>query len=89
MLIWFGYALLVAGVGLSLATLVHDLRRHRLYKLVPQAAPSRIMPEVHMLGALLSGIGAWLAWDWLSGIEALAGQVVLAYFVIRPIFVRD
>ncbi len=63
MLTGIGYAVLFAGLAISLATFAHDLNRRRIGREVPQAAPGRIMPEVHVIGALLSGVGAWLAWD--------------------------
>ena len=72
-------ALIVAGIGSSIATWAHDLRRLRVGAVVPQAAPKRVAPEIHTLGALLTGVGCYLLGDWLFALAALAAQIVLAY----------
>ena len=47
-----GSILMMAGIALSLAAFVHDVRRLRTGReLGGQAAPSRIAPEVHAVAA--------------------------------------
>jgi hypothetical protein len=80
--------LVLVGAGISLATWVHDLRRLRIVATLPQAAPSRIAPEVHALGAALTGAGCGLLWGWMVGVAAAVAQSALAYAVAPPMVER-
>jgi len=82
MLDWIGYALLLAGAGVSVATIAHNIKRRRIARELPQGAPGRVGPEVHAIGALLTGIGGWLAWDWQAGLLAMLPQGVIALALI-------
>lgn len=82
-----GIGLLTVGGSLSLLTFAHDIRRALLARAVPQGAPRRILPEIHLLAALLAGVGAGLHWGWLSGGLCL-GLYLVVYLVIRPLLER-
>jgi len=78
-------ALVVVGVGASIATLWHDLQRLRVGAVAPQAAPKRLPPEIHTLGAVLTGIGCWLFAGWVYGVGGVVAQLVLAYAGAPPL----
>ncbi len=87
-MILLGSFILIGGGALSLATWLHDLKRFRIGAHTPQAAPSRIAPEVHVLGGILSAIGAAILWSGFVGILVLIAQPVFAYAVARPLIER-
>ncbi len=74
-----GIMLIAAGAVVSLATLAHDVRRLRIGARVPQAAPSRVPPEVHALGAVVTAAGAWAVAGWLIGLFVLIAHAIIAY----------
>ena len=73
-MITLGYLLLAAGIGLTLWFMVHNVRRHRILRELPQAAPRRIGPELHLIATLFTGAGVWLAWDWQTALMAMVPQ---------------
>ena len=87
-MILLGSFFLIGGGALSLLTWRHDFNRWRISADTPQAAPSRIAPEVHVLGGILSAIGATILWSWPIGIFVLIAQPVFAYAVARPLIER-
>jgi hypothetical protein len=76
---------LTIGIGSSIATFVHDLRRLRLGATMPQAAPKRLPPEIHALGALLTGGASYLLSGWLAALGALIAHAALAYAALPPL----
>ncbi len=62
------------GIALSFAVWLHDFGRLRIAARVPQAAPSRVPPEMHALAALLSSLGAMMIWWWAAGVAVLLLQ---------------
>ena len=79
---YLGYLLLAAGVGLSLWFMVSNVRRHRILRELPQAAPRRIAPELHMIATLFTGAGVWLAWDWQTALLAMVPQGFITLMVM-------
>ena len=79
--------LTIAGIAISILTFMHDLGRIRISVSMPQAAPSRVPPELHALAAGLNAAG----WVFLRG-WIVAGVVVVVHltvaFVLAPIVVR-
>ena len=73
----FGTALVLAGVGISILTLLHDWRRIRVSLEAPQAAPSRLPPEIHVLAAMLDAAGWICLRGWLVG-----GLVLVIHLII-------
>ena len=74
-----GIVMIVAGVALSCAVFVHDLRRLRIGAVAPQGAPKRMAPEIHALAALLTAIGSALIWHREAAVLALVLHGVLAW----------
>ena len=84
-----GSILMMAGIALSLAAFVHDVRRLRTGReLGGQAAPSRIAPEVHAVAALLLGTGVGLMGGWRMGCLGSVVHGTIAYQLIRPLIHR-
>lgn len=84
-----GAILAAAGLLLSLATFVHDVRRQRISSREgAQSAPGRIAPEVHALAGILIGVGVGLSRGWLIGLGAGLSYSLIVYLVIRPILDR-
>jgi len=73
----FGAALVLAGIGISVLMLLHDWQRIRVSLEAPQAAPSRLPPEAHVLAAILDAAGWICLRGWLVG-----GVVLVAHLVI-------
>jgi len=86
--ILLGSLFIIGGGALSLLTWRHDLKRFRIGAHMPQAAPSRIPPEVHVLGGFLSAVGATILWSSTIGVLVLIAQPVFAYAVVRPLIER-
>lgn len=70
-----GGILLGLGLLASLAWLGLELRRARMPD--PRYL-RRIAPELHVVAALLSGVGAGIAWGWPWGLGAGLAQAVAA-----------
>ena len=62
------------GIAISILTLSHDLGRIRISLSMPQAAPSRVPPEVHAVAAVLNAVG----WGFLRG-WIVAGIVLVVH----------
>jgi hypothetical protein len=73
----FGGVLAGAGVAISLPALIHDLGRMRISLSMPQAAPSRVPPELHALAAVLNAVG----WVFLRG-WIVAGIVLVVHLAV-------
>lgn len=80
--------ILVAGLALSIATFVHDVRRLRVSLSAPQAAPKRIPPEIHLLAGLVTGVGCALPWTWVVGLAVGLVQLVVAVVVAPTLLER-
>jgi hypothetical protein len=82
-----GVILAFVGIAISLLTLLHDFGRIRISLEMPQAAPSRLPPELHALAAVLNAAG----WVWLRG-WIVGGVVFVVHsavvFGLAPIVVR-
>lgn len=78
-----GWVLAALGVALSAWALWHDRQRHRIAAEVPQAAPSRVPPEIHFLAALVTAGGVWLLAGWPCALGALVGQALLGVWILR------
>ena len=83
-----GFCMIVSGVTLSLLTFAHDLRRGRISRTTPQAAPKRMLPEIHALAAILAGAGAGLLWSRPIGGLCVVAYALVVYLVIRPLIER-
>ena len=83
-----GIVLAVAGVASALLVWRHDLGRLRIEASAPQAAPKRLPPEIHVLSAGLTGIGASLLWSFWIALAAFAIQIALAYAVLPRLLER-
>jgi hypothetical protein len=84
-----GILFTAAGAAITLATLIHDVRRGRIGReFGGQAAPSRIAPEVHAVAAVLVGVGIGVSFGWWQGILAAVGFGAVVYGVIRPLIDR-
>ena len=83
-----GIVLVVSGVASALLVWRHDLGRLRIEATVPQAAPKRIAPEVHVLSAGLTGIGIGLLWSFPVALGAFVIQVTLAYALVPRLLER-
>lgn len=64
-----------------MAVLLHDVKRTRLSNIAPQAAPSRLPPEIHAIAAVLAGLGAALLWTWWIGLVVLVVHAGLSWTV--------
>jgi hypothetical protein len=82
-----GSLFIIAGAGLSVATCLHDLKRWRLVFHAPQAAPSRVAPEVHFLACVLAGIGSTINWSLLVGLVVSIAQAMVVY-AVAPLIVE-
>jgi len=67
--------LVITGIAISLLTLLHDLQRIRISLEMPQGAPSRLPPELHVLAAILNGVGWILLRGWLIGSLVFLGYL--------------
>jgi hypothetical protein len=83
-----GIILAAAGLLLSVAAFVHDGRRLLISRKFPQAAPSRIAPEVHAVSALIMGAGAGLIGGWATGAVIAFGCGLVSYLIVRPLIHR-
>jgi len=70
--------LVITGIAISLLTLLHDLQRIRISLEAPQAAPSRLPPELHVLAAILDAVGWILLRGWIVGCVVFAGHLGFA-----------
>lgn len=70
-----GVGLLVAAVALSTLSILHDLRSGRIARECPQAAPSRMPPELDLLAGMLgaAGVGMLFGAGWAAA--AFVAQV--------------
>ncbi len=74
------------GVALSLATLVHDIRRRRIGReFGGPMAPKRIAPEGHAVAGLLVGVGAGLNWGGPLGCACALGFSLIVHLIVRPL----
>jgi hypothetical protein len=65
----------ITGIAISLLTLLHDLQRIRISLEAPQAAPSRLPPELHALAAIFDAVGWILLRGWLVGSLVFLGHL--------------
>jgi hypothetical protein len=83
----FGGLLVGAGVAVSMLAWMHDLGRMRISLSMPQAAPSRVPPELHAVAAVLNAVGWLFLRGWIvAGIVLVAHMAVawgLAPFVVE------
>jgi hypothetical protein len=64
------------GLGLSAACLVDEILRVRAgVRHVP-----RVSPEIHLVAAMISGVGAGLAWGSLWGLVVFIGHAFAGMF---------
>ncbi len=74
-----GWILLGIGAALSLMMLIGDFQKLRSHE--PYVATGLWAPEMHVVLALLTGGGSWMAWGWIAGVSVLAGHAVLGMTV--------
>lgn len=63
-----GLGLLLGAVALSALSILHDLRSGRIAQECPQAAPSRLPPELDLLAGMLgaAGVGMLFGAGWAA-----------------------
>jgi hypothetical protein len=77
----------ITGVAISVLTLLHDLQRISISLDVPQAAPSRLPPELHVLAAILNAVGWILLRSWIAGSLVFVGHLGVA-FGLAPLLIE-
>lgn len=80
---FIGMALLITGITLSVLAWRHDLKRLRIAARLPQAAPSRVAPELHLLAALLTSGGSTILSRWYIGLAVLVLHATVAFAMPR------
>ena len=55
------------GAALSLMMLAGDFQKLRSHE--PHVATGLWAPEFHVILALLTGGGSWMAWGWIAGFK--------------------
>ena len=80
--------LIFSAVFSAAYVFICDFNRSRFYKNAPQAAPKRIMPEVHLLIAAMLFTGHIVRMPWYISAASAALYLIVAYLVAPFIIAR-